>query len=133
MKKRQFFPMKRLFQGFILLFILGITAFMVPESLFLSNSEQYKKDSIQYRFNTTRASIEFLVKEHANSYSKGKSYLIELEALQNRYDKVLKKNSPDALKDIYRKLLVLQKNSILASPLIDFEEILLVNRKVDTK
>ncbi len=110
-----------------------ILAFTSPVTEPPSAEDQYKKDSILYRIHTTKASLDNLLRQYGSDFQEGRGYIKELEEIKKSYLAGQHIDQHAGINEAYHRLLHLQKKALLSSPVIDFDEILLVNRKIDLR
>jgi formylglycine-generating enzyme required for sulfatase activity len=108
-----------------------ILAFTPTGSELYSAEDLYKKDSILYRIHTTKASLDHLLRQYGSDFQDGRGYIEELGEIKISYLAGQRFDQNHGIDEAYHQLLRLQKKALLSSPLIDFDEILLVNRKID--
>ena len=101
----------------------------VPESP--GAEAMYKQDSVLYRIHTTRTSLANIMREYGSDFNDGFGYIKELDEIQTMYLAARSGNQKESIKESCERLISLQKMALLSSPIIDFDEILLVKRKID--
>jgi formylglycine-generating enzyme required for sulfatase activity len=110
---------------------IGILAFVSPVPESPGAEAMYKQDSVLYRIHTTRASLENIIKAYGTDFQRGAGYIRDLDEIQTRYLSLRSGNQKEGINEAYKRLISLQKTALLSSPVIDFDDILLVNRKID--
>ena len=71
------------------------------------------------------------MKEYGSDFKDGTGYIKELDEIQTMYLAEIGVNQKEGIHEAYQHLIDLQKKALLSSPVIDFNEILLVKRKID--
>lgn len=115
---------------FCAILILAFTR-SIPE--LPSTKDMYKQDSVLYRIHTTRMSLENILREYGSDFENGPGYIRELDEIQTMYLGDRRGNQKEGMNDALEQLIKLQKKALLSSPVIDFDEILLVKRKIDMR
>lgn len=108
---------------FIATFLVGILIFHAERSY----SANHKGDTItkglfDYRLNTLKSAINDLMQTNGDRYPNGSSYLDRLKAIRSESNRSL----DERVKELHQ----LQKEALLANPLLDFDQIILVRRQV---
>ncbi len=76
-------------------------------------------------FDSLRLAIADLTKTYPDTYTKGDAYLTRIDTLEKKF------YDPEALTPaLVEEIVSLQKEALLANPLMDFDKLLLINRKV---
>ncbi len=83
------------------------------------------------RWRALRMAIEDLTQEFAEQYPKGKEFLAQLNALRTEHDQIPSTASPEAYAPILARFEALQRDALLANPLLDFDTLLMIRRKAD--
>jgi formylglycine-generating enzyme required for sulfatase activity len=79
------------------------------------------------RWRALRMAVEDLSRTFPKAYPDGASYLAELETLEAEHNKLAADS--DAFAPIVAQFEALQRKALLANPLLDFDELLLIRRK----
>jgi formylglycine-generating enzyme required for sulfatase activity len=82
-------------------------------------------------FDSLRLAINDLIETNGEKYSKGRDYMARAEALRKSYDEAKTAKDDARLKAIAADFKALQREALLANPLLDFEKLLLVKRGAD--
>jgi hypothetical protein len=99
----------------------------------MSQEVSFSADSVLYRAHTTEKSIAHLLKRFGAQYEDGGNHLIELAKLKAQYQLLKNQNDLKGMSETAAKLTSLQRRALLNSPIIDFDELLFVKRKIDRK
>ena len=91
----------------------------------------FRQDSVLYRIHTTRASLGYLLETYGPDFENGTRYLRELDEIQAMYMEGRDGHQEDLASNAFLRLVGLQKKALLSSPVIDFNDMLLVKRKID--
>ncbi len=80
------------------------------------------------RWRALRLAIEDLSKDYPDRYSRGGEFLARLEVLQSEQDKIPADGGREAYAGILARFDALQREALLANPLIDFDRLLMIRR-----
>ena len=83
------------------------------------------------RWRALRMAIEDLSREFPDRYLHGKEYLERFEALHAEQDHLPREAAPEAFAPLIARFEALQREALLANPLIDFERLLMIRRRAD--
>ena len=119
------------FRWILAIGMILILAFTRPVPEPPGAEEMYRRDSVLYRIHTTRTSLDNIIREYGADFEDGSGYIKELDEIQTMYLAQRRGNQKDEINEAYQHLIDLQKKALLSSPVIDFDEILLVKRKID--
>ncbi len=108
-----------------------LLAFTSPLPELPEAEEMYRQDSLLYRVYTTRASLEHLINEFGDAFEQGPACINELAEIKSQYLAASSGDQDRVKGEAYQQLIRLQRKAFLSSPVIDFDEILMVKRKLD--
>jgi len=80
------------------------------------------------RWRALRLAIEDLSRDFPDRYSRGGEYLRRLDALQAEHDRISHDAASDVFAAITERFNALQRETLLANPLIDFDRLLMIRR-----
>ena len=83
------------------------------------------------RFHALRMAVEDLVHAFPDRYSGGAAYLERLNALQEEQARLSLEDTPETNASLVDRFDRLQREALLANPLLDFEKLLLIRRRAD--
>ena len=83
------------------------------------------------RWRALRLAIDDLSREFARRYPQGRRYQEQLDALQAEHDHLPRDASADAFAPILARFEALQREALLANPLLDFDRLLMIRRRAD--
>ncbi len=83
------------------------------------------------RWRALRLAIEDLLREFPGRYANGTAYLEQLDMLQTDYDRLPRDAAPEAYQSFEERFVALQREALLANPLLDFEGLLMIRRRAD--
>ncbi|MDQ1256292.1 MAG: alpha protein, partial [Candidatus Hydrogenedentes bacterium] len=83
------------------------------------------------RWRALRMAIEDLSREFPDRYPQGNDYLAQLDALQAEHDRLAKDAGTEAFAPITARFEALQREALLANPLLDFDRLLTIRRRAD--
>jgi formylglycine-generating enzyme required for sulfatase activity len=83
------------------------------------------------RWRALRLAIEDLARDFPDRYPRADRYLAQLDALRAEHDRVAESAGSEGFVTLLRRFEALQREALLANPLIDFEQLLLIRRRAD--
>jgi formylglycine-generating enzyme required for sulfatase activity len=83
------------------------------------------------RWRALRMAIEDLSRKFSEGYAEGDEYLRRLETLQTEHDQLPIDAAPDAFAPLIARFEALQREALLANPLLDFDRLLMIRRRAD--
>jgi formylglycine-generating enzyme required for sulfatase activity len=83
------------------------------------------------RWRALRLAIEDLSREFSERYPRGGEYLAQLNALQAEHDQIARNAGPEAFAPLIARFEALEREALLANPLIDFDRLLMIRRRAD--
>ncbi len=83
------------------------------------------------RWRALRMAIEDLSLEFPERYPHGRDYLERLNALHAEHDGLADDAGPDAFATLVARFKALQREALLANPLLDFDRLLMIRRRAD--
>ncbi len=83
------------------------------------------------RWRALRLAVEDLLRKFPDQYLQGAVYLERLDALQTAYDRLPDNAAPEAYNSFEDRFDALQREALLANPLLDFDGLLMIRRRAD--
>ena len=83
------------------------------------------------RWRALRMAIEDLMKDFPDDYPYGAEYLAQLDALRADHDRLPRDAGADAYASLVARFEALQREALLANPLMDFDRLLMIRRRAD--
>ncbi|MCP4642713.1 MAG: formylglycine-generating enzyme family protein [bacterium] len=81
------------------------------------------------RWRALRLAVEDLSREFPDTYAKGGEFLARIDALYADHDRVPADAGPDAYASLAERFDALQREALLANPLINFDQLLMIRRR----
>ncbi len=104
---------------------------VVIRSAFPSAARPEAPGIAEPRWRALRMAVEDLSKSFPEQYAQGGRYLDRLEALHAEQGRLPAHAGPDAFAPLEARFEALQREALLANPLLDFEQLLLIRRRAD--
>jgi formylglycine-generating enzyme required for sulfatase activity len=82
-------------------------------------------------FEALRLAVSDLIESNGEKYAKGREYLARAETLKKSYDEAQAAKDEARQKAVVADFKALQREALMANPLLDFEKVLLVKRGAD--
>ena len=83
------------------------------------------------RWRALRMAIEDLTQRYPDQYPDGKMYLERLEALREDHNSIARNAGAEAFAPMIARFEELQREALLANPLLDFDRLLMIRRRAD--
>lgn len=83
------------------------------------------------RWRALRLAIEDLMRNFPDEYAQGVEYLAQLDALRAEHDRLPRDAGADAHAPLVARFDALQRDALLANPLLDFDRLLMIRRRAD--